>query len=125
MSHTLLYHGKIELALHELRAGSGRPLLFVHGLAERAPREVPPELLAWPGPVVAIDLTGHGDSTIPKGGGYHPEVLMGDLDAALARLGPATLIGRGLGGYLAVMIAGGRPTQVRGAIVLDGPGMAG
>jgi pimeloyl-ACP methyl ester carboxylesterase len=125
VSATTLHHGKIELALHELRSGSGRSLLLVHGLGERSPSTVPDELSAWPGPIAAIDLTGHGESTIPLGGGYHPETLMADVDSALAATGPATIVGRGLGGYLAVMIAGGRPTDVRGAIVLDGPGLAG
>ncbi len=120
-----LRHGKIELALHELRAGSGRPLLLLHGLGERSPREVPPELSSWPGPVLALDFTGHGESTIPRGGGYHPEMLLADVDAALAEIGEATIVGRGLGGYVAILIAGGRPELVRGALVLDGPGLSG
>ena len=41
MSVTMLQHGRTELALHELRAGEGRPLLHLHGLAERAPAEAP------------------------------------------------------------------------------------
>jgi pimeloyl-ACP methyl ester carboxylesterase len=120
-----LRHGKIELALHELRAGEGRPLLLLHGLGERSPSEVPPELTAWPGPVLALDFTGHGESTIPRGGGYHPEMLLADVDAALAHVGEATIAGRGLGGYVAILIAGGRPSLVRGTLVLAGPGLSG
>jgi pimeloyl-ACP methyl ester carboxylesterase len=72
-----------------------------------------------------LDFTGHGASGVPRGGGYTAEILMGDADAALAHLGEATLVGRGLGAYVALLLAGGRPRQVRGAILRDGPGMAG
>jgi len=120
-----LQHGRIELALHEVRPGAGPTLLLLHGLGERSPRALSDELAAWPGAVHALDFTGHGDSGVPMGGGYHPEVLMGDVDAALAHLGSATLVGRGLGGYVALMIAGARPKRARGALILDGPGLAG
>lgn len=120
-----LRHGRIELELHRLRDGGGRALLLLHGLGERSPQTVPDELASWPGPVAALDFTGHGGSSVPAGGGYHPEMLLGDADVALAELGEATLAGRGLGGYVAVLAAGGRPQQVRGALVLDGPGLSG
>lgn len=121
-----LRHGAVELALHELRAGSdGRALLLVHGLGERSPSALPPQYAAWPGPVHALDLTGHGESTVPRGGGYTAEILMADVDAALAELGTATVVGRGLGAYLALLVAGARPEHVRGAILCDGPGLAG
>ncbi|MBW2279294.1 MAG: alpha/beta fold hydrolase [Deltaproteobacteria bacterium] len=120
-----LRHGKVELALHTLRPGEERPLLLLHGLGERSPAAVPDELSAWTGPVYALDFTGHGASTIPKGGGYHPEMLLADADAALAELGPVTLAGRGLGGYVAILLAGARPDRVRGVLVLDGPGLSG
>lgn len=121
----MLRHARIDLALHELRSGKGRPLLLLHGLGERSPREVFPELAAWPGPVAALDFTGHGDSACAVGGGYTAEILMGDADMALQHLGSATLCGRGLGGYVALLLAGARPKQVRGAIVCDGSGLAG
>lgn len=120
-----LRHGKVTLALHELRAGEGRALLLLHGLGERSPAEPPARVRSWPGPLFALDFTGHGASTVPRGGGYSAEVLMADADAALARLGSATLLGRGLGAYVALLLAGARPRQVRGAILCDGPGLAG
>lgn len=120
-----VHHGAVTLALHRLADGAGRPLLLLHGLGERTPDEAPAWAAAWPGPIWGLDFTGHGDSTVPRGGGYSCEVLMGDADLALAELGPATVAGRGLGGYIALLIAGARPHLVRGAIVLDGPGLAG
>jgi len=121
-----LGHGKAQLALHGLRpAGDGRPLLLLHGLGERTPEAVPPVLWAWPGPVWGLDFTGHGRSTVPAGGGYTAEILMADADAAVAELGPVTVHGRGLGAYVALLIAGARPTLVRGAVLADGPGLAG
>ena len=36
-----LRHAKVELALHTLREGEGRPLLLLHGLGERTPAAVP------------------------------------------------------------------------------------
>ena len=50
---------------------------------------------------------------------------MGDADAALAELGEVTLLGRGLGAWIALLAAGARPREVRGAILADGPGLAG
>lgn len=120
-----LVHGKSRLALHLLREGWGRPLLLLHGLGERSPETVPPHLDSWSGPVYALDVTGHGASTLPVGGGYTAEILMADVDAAVQRLGTVTVHGRGLGAYLALLIAGARPTQVRGIILEDGPGLVG
>jgi len=122
---TFVHNVKAQLALHHLRSGPGRPLLLLHGLAEQSPAAVPTHLDGWSGPVIGLDFTGHGRSTVPSGGGYTSEVLMADVDAALAEIGPATVLGRGLGAYIALLIAGARPELVRGAILADGPGLVG
>lgn len=121
----MLVHGRIELALHTLRPGSGRPLLLLHGLGERSATAVPNSVAAWPGPITALDFTGHGDSTLPVGGGYTGEILMADADTAIQHLGEATVVGRGLGAYVALLIAGARADRVRGAVLADGPGLSG
>lgn len=124
MSTVSLTHNKITLALHQVRDGEGRALLMLHGLGESA-AAMSVLNVTWPGPVWALDFTGHGESTVPRGGGYSCEILMADVDIALRHLGEATIVGRGLGAYIAFLISGARPTLVRGAVLLDGPGLAG
>lgn len=127
MSRTTEYlaSGRLQLALHTLTSGEGRPLLLLHGLGEATPREVPEWAADWPGPVLGLDFTGHGDSGVPRGGGYTPEGLMADVDAVLQLRGPLTLVGRGVGAWIALLVAGGRPELVHGAVLADGPGLAG
>ncbi len=120
-----LRHGKVELALHRLRAADGPALLLLHGLGERSPAVVPDQASGWPGSVWALDFTGHGGSTLARGGGYTAEVLMADADTALGHLGTATLLGRGLGAYVALLLAGARADRVRGAVLTDGVGLTG
>ena len=122
----MLQHGRVALALHELRlVEGGWPLLMLHGLGEQSPDGLQLDVAGWNGSVYALDFTGHGASTVPAGGGYTSEVLMADVDAALEHLGACTVLGRGLGGYIALLIAGARPTLVRGAIIDDGLGLFG
>ena len=122
----LLRHGRVQLALHCLRAGDDPKLLVLHGLGESAAMVLPVAVLdAWPGAVWALDFTGHGQSTVPLGGGYSSELLMADADTALHELGPCTILGYGLGGYIGLLIAGARPDRVRGVIIADGPGLIG
>ncbi len=125
MTVTRLTHNKVSLALHEVRPGDGRALLLLHGLGEQSPTAVPSFAESWSGPVMALDFTGHGASTVPAGGGYSAEILLGDADLALAHLGEVTVVGRGLGGYIALMLAGARAERVRGAVICDGPGLWG
>ncbi len=122
-----LQHVATTLALHHLREGRGtdHPLLCIHGLGEHTPETVPAHLDAWTGPIWGLDLTGHGASSVPLSGGYTAEILMADADHALAHLGEVTVFGRGLGAYVALLIAGARPGLVAGAILTDGPGLAG
>ena len=121
----MLQHGKVSLALHRLRHGDGRALLLLHGLGDRSPDAIPAWSLNWPGPIAALDFTGHGLSTIPRGGGYSAEMLLADGDTALAELGTVTVVGRGLGAYVALLLAGTRAQSVRGAVLTDGPGLVG
>ena len=117
-----LAHGRISIALHPLREAPGPTLLCLHEVAGSAAdfRDV-----AWPGRVFALDFSGHGRSGHVRGGSYYPETLAGDADAALARIGPAYLVGAGIGAYVALLLAGGRPEQIPGAVLLPGAGLMG
>ena len=109
-----LRHARIDLALHRVRDGEGRPLLLLHGLGEARRPRCPSVLDRWPGPVWGLDFTGHGASTVPIGGGYTAEILLADADAALAHIGEATVLGRGLGAWIALLLIGGaRPDRGR------------
>jgi len=121
----MLTHVRCELALHQLRDADGLPLLLLHGLGERTPAEVPSIFEEWRGPIWGLDFTGHGASSRTPGGGYTAEILMADVDVALAELGKVAIVGRGLGGYIGLLIAGARPELVSGLVICDGPGLAG
>lgn len=126
---TWIKHGRIDLALHLLRQGSKtpapKPVLLLAGLGEPSISVVPDFLTSYQGPVFALDLTGHGRSTIPPGGGYTAEVLMADVFVALKHIGSAHVIGRGVGGYLGLLVAGAAPHLVSTVVICDGPGLNG
>ncbi len=121
----MLNHARLRIALHCLRAGTGQALLLLHGLGEQTVALVPSWATSWTGPVYGLDFTGHGLSDRPVGGGYNCELLMADVDTALEAIGAATIVGRGLGGYVGLLIAGARPKIVRGLVIADGVGLAG
>jgi pimeloyl-ACP methyl ester carboxylesterase len=118
-----IVHGDTSLALHTLRGGSDGVLLL-HELGGTSTdwQEV---VERWPGAVHALDFAGHGRSDWRRGGGYTPELFAGDADAALAVLGPCHLVGAGLGAYVALLLAGGRPALVPAALLLPGAGLDG
>lgn len=120
-----LVHGRVEVALHALREGTGPRLLFLHELGGRAQDLDRPHLEAWPGSIWGLDFTGHGDSDRPPGGGYTPEALLGDADVAVSVLEEVTLLGAGIGAWVALLLAGSRPRQIRGAILTAGRGLTG
>jgi pimeloyl-ACP methyl ester carboxylesterase len=119
-----LNHARVSLELHELRGGSGTPLLLLHSLFGSSAEWHGSEEL-WSGPVFALDFCGHGESDWLPGGAYVPELLAADADAALRHLGPLALAGRGIGAYAALLLAGGRAKEVRAALLLPGAGLAG
>jgi pimeloyl-ACP methyl ester carboxylesterase len=77
-------------------------------------------------PLVAPDWRGFGRSEWPQQGYWFPDYL-GDLDALLDLLSPATparLVGHSMGGNIACSYAGVRPERVRCVINLEGFGLA-
>jgi pimeloyl-ACP methyl ester carboxylesterase len=116
--------GRSEVALHELRAGTGPTLLALHALGGSS-RDFAALAAHWPGRVLALDLAGHGDSAWNRGGSYSPELHAADVDAALLEAGEACIAGAGLGAYVALLVAGARPARVRAALLLPGRGLDG
>jgi pimeloyl-ACP methyl ester carboxylesterase len=121
---TSIRHGRVSIALHELRAAPGPTLLCLHALGGSA-ADFRSAAGLWPGRVVALDFAGHGGSDPLRGGGYYPEILAGDADAVLAHTGAAHLLGAGVGAYVALLLAGGRPDLVPAALLLPGAGLDG
>jgi pimeloyl-ACP methyl ester carboxylesterase len=119
-----LEHGRVQLALRERRSAPGPVLLAVHALGGSG-ADWGGALDAWPGSAYALDLTGHGESAPLRGDGYYPELLAGDVDVAADAVGATHLVGRGLGAYLALLVAGSRPGAIRAALLLPGRGLEG
>ena len=115
------------LALHHLREGDGRaaPAPARPGRSGRRPR-CRHGSTAGTGPIAALDFTGHGESTIPVGGGYTAEILLADADigAGRARAGHRVRPRPRRLRRAACSPARARPTCV-GTILADGPGLAG
>ena len=123
MSTRRLRAGRIELALRCLSERAGPPLLLLHELFGSSLDWNDDR--AWPGPVYGLDFSGHGASDWVPGGGYYPETFAGEADRALQEIGPAHVVGAGAGAYVALLLAGARPSEVRGALLLPGRGLNG
>lgn len=121
-------HGRVELALHALSDGEGPVLLLLHAL-HGSSADWEDAAATWPGPVHALDFSGHGASDWLPGRGYSPEVFVAEADCALAHLShgepPLYLAGAGVGAYVALLVSGARPRVVRGCLLLPGAGLAG
>jgi pimeloyl-ACP methyl ester carboxylesterase len=113
--------------LHYLEAGSGPPLLLVHGLASSATQDWG-RLIAPLGQrfhVFAPDLPGFGQSERPPGAEYsipmQVEAVRGFMDAV--DLGRARVAGISMGGWIASRLAGSHPERVERLVVVDAAGM--
>ena len=109
--------GDIEVAYRT--AGSGTPVVFIHGLAEDSSswdgifERLPAGVAAY-----ATDLRGHGGTTPGEGDGTSAQ-LAADLVAFLEKVtGPAVCVGFSLGGVVVLEAALQRPDLVRKAIVV-------
>ena len=115
--------------IHTLRWGErGRPgLLLVHGGAAHAQWwSFLAPLLAAQGPwhydVLALDLSGHGESGRRER--YHTTIWAREVVAAAADArfpGPPVVIGHSMGGMVAIVAAALFGEQLAGAIIVDSP----
>src|SRR5436190_6173107 len=102
-------------------AGSGEPLLLIHGLGgtRRTWRHVIDSLAATH-TVIAPDLPGHGDSDAPAGDyslGAHAAALR-DLLVALGHP-TATVIGHSLGGGVGIQFAYQFPDRISRLVLIS------
>lgn len=119
-----LHHGRTAIELYELHSQTGPGLLLMHelfGCADDWRQGLP----LWNGPVYALDFCGHGRAESVRGGAYCAELLVGDADRALEHTGAVAIAGKGIGAYVALLLAGARAERVHGAILLGGRGLNG
>ena len=117
---TLQVNG-VEMAYDD--TGRGEPLLLLHaGIADRSMWDDVTPMLAEHHRVIACDLRGFGETTLPDG----PFVYAADVAGLLAVLGieRAHVVGASLGGHVALDLALAHPHLVD-RLVLVGPGIDG
>jgi len=111
-----------ELRLRDLdvgvsAAGSGRPVVLIHGLAQdhRMWADQQRELSGYR--TIAYDVRGHGATSLGDPDGTLAQ-LGGDLIALLEHYGPASCVGFSLGGTVALWAAAERPDLVTDVLAL-------
>jgi 2-succinyl-6-hydroxy-2,4-cyclohexadiene-1-carboxylate synthase len=111
-------------------AGTGPPLLLLHGFTGRAAtwaRHLPE--LSGRATTIAVDLIGHGASDAPADPArYTMSHCIADLLAVLDRLeiGRAAVLGYSMGARVALHLARAAPERVVGLVLESGsPGLAG
>lgn len=119
-----IHNGRVRLALHERKGGAGVPLLLLHALYGSS-ADWPAAVDGWPGPVHALDFSGHGESAWVRGGSYHIERFLSDADLALRAIGSAAVAGAGVGAWYALLLAGTRSDRVPACLLLPGAGLVG
>ena len=120
---------RCALALHHAAPAAdgrtARPCSCSTGWASGRPSRCRPGR-PWPGPVLGPRLHRPRPLDRAAGGGYSAEVLMGDVDVALADLGPShRASGAGSAPTSPCSSPAPGPTLVRGAVLCDGPGLVG
>ena len=107
-----------DIEVNYAQRGSGPPVLLLHGLAEdhRSWEAVAEHLDGFA--VHAIDLRGHGGTTVGHGAGTLLQ-LSRDLDAFLADVtGPAAVVGYSLGGTIGLRAAASPGTLIDHLVVV-------
>ncbi|RDD85297.1 alpha/beta fold hydrolase [Streptomyces parvulus] len=110
--------------MHYLRAGSGSPVVLVHGFPQTSAEWRPQmEALAREHTVIAVDLRGTGDSDVPKKG-YDTVQLADDVHTLLAQLGlneNVQMVAHDIGVWVAYPYLAKWGDEVSRAVVMEGP----
>ena len=120
--HVETPHGRVSL----LTAGSGDPVLLIHGLGATKGSFLPTLAALAPAfRTIGLDLPGFGDSYKPLRAAYHPQffarAIVDVLDAL--EIERAHLVGNSLGGRIALEVGLRFPERV-GRLVLLAPSLA-
>ncbi len=110
-------------AQHYLAAGSGAPLLLLHGMGAAAPTWAQvAEAFCDEYRLVIPDLAGHGLSA-PLTGEINFTLQMAGLEAVMRAecAAPAILVGHSLGGWLACLLTLAHPEAVGRVVLVNGP----
>jgi pimeloyl-ACP methyl ester carboxylesterase len=113
-----------RLRLRVLAAGSGRPLLLLHGVTQTGAVWAPLQAELRGYHLLAVDLPGHGLSDpVDYARGQVREHTLRVVDDLLSQLGLETtaLVGHSLGGMYALWYAAARPERVASLIALGAP----
>ncbi|TPI43794.1 alpha/beta hydrolase [Mesorhizobium sp. B3-1-6] len=115
-----------NVKLHYVAAGSGPPILFLHGLPDHGlgwRRQI--EALRGSFRVLAPDLRGFGRSDAPRGHAHYtllPHLVEDVLSVLVAeQLSQASIVGHDWGGTIAWWLAMRIPQVVRHLVVLSSP----
>jgi pimeloyl-ACP methyl ester carboxylesterase len=109
------------IRLHYLFAGSGRPVLLLHGYAQTSHMWRPLiRALARSHTVIALDLRGFGQTDKPPAG-YDKVTMAEDVHALVAGLGyeRVGVVGHDIGLMVAYAYAAGHPDEVERIALMD------
>ena len=109
------------IRVHYLQAGSGEPVVLLHGFAETSHMWRPLiKELAKNHTVIAPDLRGYGSSSAPAEG-YTKAAMARDVHALVNRLGHKSveLVGHDIGLMVAYAYAAQYPTEVKRIVLMD------
>jgi pimeloyl-ACP methyl ester carboxylesterase len=107
--------------LHYLSAGSGDPVILLHGYAETSHMWRPLiEKLASRHRVIAPDLRGFGESSMPERG-YDKKTMAQDVHALASSvgIGRAAVVGHDIGLMVAYAYAAQYPSEVDRVVLMD------
>ncbi len=104
--------------------GAAVPVVCLHGVTGQAwAWNGSAALLAARGPVLALDMRGHGASSWAPDGDYATASLAADVAAVLDAQGlaPVDVVGLSWGGLVGATLAAARPDLVRRLVMVDVP----
>jgi pimeloyl-ACP methyl ester carboxylesterase len=111
-----------SLSLRYLKAGSGPPLVLLHTIRTQLEyfRELVPKLTSN-FTVYAVDLPGHGYSTIDMSAAFDEPYFRGAIVAFIKKLDlkDVTLVGESIGGVLALTVAATIPERIKAVFSLN------